>query len=106
MSKESLGAFLLLNPGKAKLIEGAELQEGAIHFGETKVDLSMQQMQKLVERVNEVHELDGRVHIYNLFSLRNTENRNAIATFEKLTSMGDTSVMDDYSSFILDSQMR
>lgn len=97
-SEESLGAFLLLNPGKAKLIEDVVLQEGIVYFGETKVDQSMQQMQKLVERINELNGLDGRVHIYNLFSLRNTENRDAIAMFEKLTSVGEFPVIDDYPS--------
>lgn len=55
-------------------------------------------MQKLVERVNDENELDGRVHTYNLFSLCYTEYRDTIATFEKLVSLGDTSVMDDYPS--------
>lgn len=97
-SEKSLGAFLLLNPGKAKLIEDVVLQEGAVYFGETKVDQSMQQMQKLVESVLGENELDGRVHIYNLFSLRNTENRNAIAMFEKLASVGELPIINDYPS--------
>ena len=95
-SEESLGAFLLLNPGKAKPLGDEVLQEGAAYFGETKVDQSMQQMQKLVERIYEEKELDGRVHIYNLFSLRKPENRDAIATFEKLARVGEVPVMDDY----------
>ncbi|WP_419961137.1 hypothetical protein [Psychrobacillus sp. BM2] len=97
-SVKSLGAFLLLNPGKAKPIEDVVLKEGDAYFGETKIDQSMQQMQKLVERVNAEKELDGRVHIYNLFSLRNTKYQDAIAMFEKLVSVGEIPVIDDYPS--------
>lgn len=97
-SEKSLGAFLLLNPGRTKPIEDAVLKEGDAYFGETKIDQSMQQMQQLVERINEMNGLDGRVHIYNLFSLRNTENRDAIAMFEKLVSVGEIPVIDDYPS--------
>ena len=97
-SKESLGAFLLLNPGNAKPLEKIVLREREVYYGEAKVDQSMQRMQKLVERIYGGKELDGRVHIYNLFSLRNTINKEAIGTFEKLISMGEISIVDDYPS--------
>lgn len=97
-SEKSLGAFLLLNPGKVKPLENVVLKEGDAYFGETKIDQSMQLMQKLVERVYEEKELDGRVHIYNLFSLCNTKYQDAIAMFEKLVSVGEIPVIDDYPS--------
>ncbi len=48
----------------------------------------MRQMVKLVEKVYNINELNGRAHIYNLFSLRNPENKGAILNYEQLVENG------------------
>ncbi|MFD1416275.1 hypothetical protein [Oceanobacillus jeddahense] len=80
----SIGSFLLLNPGKAKP-SNMKNMEGEID-GHYKVDtdLTMKQMVKLVEKIYQADKLNGRIYIYNLFSLRNPKNQEAIMHFEQL----------------------
>lgn len=91
-SKESLGACLLLNPGSARLTEEfqdlLDLQGRA--EGEVKMDPTMKsQLVKIVEGVyDQNHNLSGRFHIYNLFTLREGNNRIAINRFEELCKSG------------------
>ncbi|KAB2338031.1 DUF1643 domain-containing protein [Cytobacillus depressus] len=81
-NKESLGSFLLLNPGSAKPYNNQNLIDGNIE--KVVIDPTMKQMVKLVEKVYNAKELDGRAYIYNLFSLRNAKSKDAILTFEQL----------------------
>ena len=97
-SSESLGAFLLLNPGTARPLENSKLRIESGDFCETVMDRTMQQMQRFVESIYGEHELNGRVHIYNLFSLRNPANLDAISTFENLASVDEFSFLTDYPS--------
>ncbi|HEY4602299.1 MAG TPA: DUF1643 domain-containing protein [Cerasibacillus sp.] len=82
-SEKSLGSFLLLNPGNALPSTGV-VEEGEARFYETKIDPTMRQMIRLVKKIYENNDLNGRVHIYNLFSLRNTVANEAIPRFEEL----------------------
>ncbi|MFA1822595.1 hypothetical protein ACDX78_20995 [Virgibacillus oceani] len=81
---KSIGAVLLLNPGEAKPSDTKILREGIIQQHQINVDQTMKQVIKLVEKVYGMSELSGRVHIYNLFSIRNTKNKDAISCFEQL----------------------
>lgn len=81
----SLGAFLLLNPGKAEPLHN---HLSNVKEVELKIDRTMRQIVKLVERIYENNELNGRVHIYNLFTLRNPSSGDAIERFEMLATEG------------------
>lgn len=81
-SDESIGSFLLLNPGNAKL--KTSLIEGKIKQEEVSLDPTMKQMVKLIERIYNKSELNGRASIYNLFALRNAKSEDAIKKFEAL----------------------
>lgn len=83
---ESIGSFLLLNPGSAQSAEIEGLEEGLMEQHKIELDPTMKQMVKLVESLYDTKALNGRVHIYNLFTLRNPTNENAIAHFEQLTN--------------------
>lgn len=93
-STKSLGAFLFLNPGRTELLTGALIGVGEVLFGEVKVDLMMEQKRKLVERIYGNEKLEGRVHLYYLFSLRNTIEQDPIDLFEVLAKLSDVPVID------------
>ncbi|WP_337020176.1 hypothetical protein [Oceanobacillus massiliensis] len=56
---------MLLNPGRAKPSELGILKEGVIEKHKVDIDPTMRQMVKLVEKVYNTNELNGRVYIYN-----------------------------------------
>lgn len=83
--EESLGSFLLLNPGSSKSTKEQEIFNEIIPLT---LDQTMRQVVKLIEKIYGSPELNGRVHIYNLFTLRNTSAADAIETYEKLANEG------------------
>lgn len=85
---KSLGSFLLLNPGSALPLEGDEMTIRNAKFYESRIDNTMRQIVKLVENIYKGKELNGRVYIYNLFTLRNTVANSAIPSFENLVNEG------------------
>ncbi|MGD6818755.1 hypothetical protein [Metabacillus sp. 84] len=82
-STESLGACLLLNPGSSTGSSTGEITEITI-------DPTMKQLVSFVQRVYEGEQpISGRLHIYNLFNLRDASSIKAIEKFEKLVSSGE-----------------
>ncbi|MFD1334514.1 hypothetical protein ACFQ4N_02825 [Oceanobacillus iheyensis] len=81
--EESIGSFLLLNPGNAKPSIG-NIEQEITGEQSIQIDATMRQMIKLVEKIRENKQLEGRVQIYNLFSLRNPKSDKAILEYEDL----------------------
>ncbi|WP_233549514.1 DUF1643 domain-containing protein [Lysinibacillus yapensis] len=87
-SRESLGAVVMLNPGSSDLQGEArkKLIMNGSHTDETTLDNTMKQ---LVQFMNSTHSrLEGRLHIYNLFYVRNSANLESIELFELLKATG------------------
>ncbi len=88
-SSLSLGAAVMLNPGSANLKGEAKrklIQIGA-HTDEVALDKTMKQLVKFMQRTHA--KLEGRLYIYNLFYVKNTIGKEAIALFESLKSTGN-----------------
>jgi len=99
-SEKSIGSFLLLNPGGATFSkEDAQseyqLQRNGQASGLVTADRTMRQLIKFIHEVYGTNNLDGRCHIYNLFSLRNPDGNNAIDTFEALSCSGKYDALAD-----------
>lgn len=73
--KESIGSFLLLNPGGAEPSNVKALEGEIDGHHRVEPDPTMKQMIKLVEKIYKTDRLNGRIYIYNLFSLRNPEQK-------------------------------
>lgn len=87
-SRQSLGAVVMLNPGSSSLQKEAQkkLMMNGSHTDETSLDNTMKQ---LVQFMKSTHpQLQGRLHLYNLFYVRNTANIEAIELFEILKTTG------------------
>ncbi|MFC7687943.1 DUF1643 domain-containing protein [Ureibacillus sp. GCM10028918] len=87
-SRKSLGAVVMLNPGSAELQGEArkKLIMNGSHTDETTIDNTMRQ---LIQFMKATHpSLDGRLHIYNLFYVKNTIGVEAINLFESLKATG------------------
>lgn len=79
-----LGTVIMLNPGGAKLKAPITVENVEIH-NEINIDPTMQALIQLMKMFYDSDEmLQGRVYIYNLFSLQNTKNNDAIKLFENL----------------------
>ncbi|MFY0802063.1 hypothetical protein [Peribacillus frigoritolerans] len=87
-SNQSLGSFLLLNPGGAGADQLSHLLEGEQVTSHVKLDPTMRQIVKLMERIYDKKELNGRVNLYNLFTLQNTQDSSAIEQFESSCNNG------------------
>jgi hypothetical protein len=92
-SKKSIGACLLLNPGSANFNKiNPDLKEALnTSFkaeGEIIPDPTMKLLIKVMEGIYGTTPLNGRLHIYNLFNLQNTDNIHAIDQFESLVECG------------------
>jgi hypothetical protein len=89
-SEKSIGSSLLLNPGSADFNKiNPTLKELLIKEskadGEIKADPTMEQIIKLVNAIYQSPKaIEGRFHIYNLFSLQDATAKNAINKFEAL----------------------
>ncbi|WP_236035122.1 hypothetical protein [Alkalihalobacterium elongatum] len=91
-SDKSLGACLLQNPGSATLNEklSSLLNTEETVTGQIKTeDPTMGQLIQFVESITTKDNLEGRLHIYNLFNLRGTNNIKSIEKFEELCASGD-----------------
>lgn len=87
-SRKSLGAVVMLNPGSADLTGEArkKLIMNGSHTDETTLDRTMKQLVQFIKNTHST--LEGRLHIYNLFYVRNTINVEAIELFELLKRTG------------------
>ncbi|QRG65999.1 hypothetical protein [Brevibacillus choshinensis] len=89
-SEKSIGSCLLLNPGSADFNKiNPDLREKLNTTnkanGEIKTDPTMGQLIKLVDGINSSNQvIEGRFHIYNLFSLQDASANSAICKFETL----------------------
>lgn len=86
-SEESLGSCLLLNPGSASLnrtdpLIYRELESSGKAEGQVAPDPTMDQIALFVERIYG-GKPKGKVTIYNLFWLQNTDDQDAIEQYEK-----------------------
>jgi len=94
-SSVSLGSCLLLNPGAATLFRERTAPQHTV-MGQTSLDPTMRQLVKLTEAIyatqTEQGELEGRLYIYNLFSLQHPQARDAISLFESLLQAGETAL--------------
>lgn len=88
-SGRSLGSCLLLNPGAATLYRERPAPNHSIS-GQITLDPTMRQLVKLVAQIYQNQALDGRLTIYNLFTLQNPKSSEAIAAFERLVEEGET----------------
>lgn len=85
-SGSSIGSFLLLNPGSAGAAKAASLKEGEQQTISIELDPTMKQIVYFIEQLyGEQKKLDGRVYLYNLFTLQSTKDKEAIQEFERLT---------------------
>lgn len=87
-SRKSLGAVVMLNPGSSNLKGEArkKLIMNGSHTDETTIDNTMRQ---LIQFMKASHpNLEGRLHIYNVFYVRNTASVEAIELFELLKATG------------------
>ena len=87
-SRKSLGAVVMLNPGSSKLKGEArkKLIMNGSHTDETTLDNTMRQLVQFMKASH--HDLEGRLHIYNLFYVRNPAGVEAIELYELLKTTG------------------
>ena len=87
-SRKSLGAVVMLNPGSSDLQGEArkKLIMNGSHTDKTTLDNTMKQLVQLMEATHS--KLEGRLHLYNLFYVRNTVGVEAIELFEHLKVTG------------------
>lgn len=88
-SAESIGTTLLLNPGSAALSSEDERilrRTGTVTGKIHRIDPTMTQLIRLIEKIYEGRELNGRFYINNLFKLQNARSNDSIAEFEKHVS--------------------
>ncbi len=79
-STTTLGTVLMLNPGNAKL-HSYELIENEYTEGIIDLDPTMKRLIELIQQMYQDKALEGRVYIYNLFTLRNPKSKEALAEF-------------------------
>ncbi|KGX93032.1 hypothetical protein N781_14300 [Pontibacillus halophilus JSM 076056 = DSM 19796] len=90
-STQSLGGCLLLNPGSAILEEGIHLKltRDGEAAGVVRPDLTMRQLVRIVERLHDSLFLEGRFHIYNLFTLQHPKAKDGVNQVEALIASGE-----------------
>lgn len=76
-SCESIGSTIMLNPGEAEFVIDTCVVEGLESSGEIKLDKTMKRLVEILQQSSH-KPIDGRFHIYNLFSLQNTSSKNAV----------------------------
>jgi hypothetical protein len=103
-SEKSIGACLLRNPGSVKLDHKltATLNTSGSASGWIKsesFDPTMNQLVYIVEEIyGNIYSFSGRLHIYNLFNLRNTELMEATDEFELLVQSGEYKITESLVS--------
>lgn len=86
-SETSIGAFVGMNPGSADFKNGYT-QEGTRLIGEITLDDTLRQLDKFLRRIYG-DSLEGRLHVFNLFSIKNPQLNSAakeLATIKDLYS--------------------
>ncbi len=87
-SRKSLGAVVMLNPGSSEL-QGEARKKLFMNGAFTDITSLDETMKQLIQFMKSTHStLDGRLHIYHLFYVKKTKNRDAIELFEHLKVSG------------------
>lgn len=76
-SSKSIGSTIMLNPGKADFKDDIHVLDDREVSGEIIPDKTMLRLAEILQRATKIP-LDGRFHIYNLFSLQNTSSKDAV----------------------------
>ncbi|MCM3201613.1 hypothetical protein A9488_08865 [Bacillus cereus] len=82
-SSRSLGATIMLNPGYANFKDESITMKDSDTTGEITPDRTMIRLAEILRHVSQAS-LEGRFHIYNLFSLQNTSSKDAVKQEEWL----------------------
>lgn len=94
-SSASLGSCLLLNPGSSTPFRERPAPHRTV-MGQIALDPTMHQLVKLTEAIYQPQtqqgKLEGRLHIYHLFSLQPPRATDAISLFEALLQTGETAL--------------
>lgn len=82
-----IGSIIMLNPGKSSLADKKvwhELENGDVKLasGKLEADKTMETVAEIMEK--SVPRLDGNLHIYNLFNLREPESSTAMDIYKKV----------------------
>ncbi|WP_433945550.1 DUF1643 domain-containing protein [Paenibacillus sp. SN-8-1] len=81
-STKSIGAFVGLNPGAADFLGGhQELEQRMV--GELRLDHTLRQLVRLIRHIHG-DEPEGRVHVYNLFSLKDPQSASAVNQLQQV----------------------
>jgi hypothetical protein len=104
-SEKSVGSCLLLNPGSANFDKKSELYHKLQAFGSAvgaiNTDNTTKQLIKFVEGIYGTEKpVNGRFHIYNLFTLQNTASSHAVEQFEDLVDSGEYNITESLVSII------
>lgn len=73
----------MLNPGNASLMNESITIDDSDTKGELILDRTMLRLAEILQQASQTS-LDGRFHIYNLFSLQNTSSKDAVKQEEWL----------------------
>lgn len=76
-SNKSIGSTIMLNPGKADFKDDIHVLDDREVSGEIVPDKTMLRLAEILQQAGKIP-LDGRFHIYNLFSLQNTSSKDAV----------------------------
>jgi hypothetical protein len=78
--EDIIGAIVMCKPGNGFLrnISEGDLAEGQVVEGEVKKDPSIHRIIKIVENMKQGENLNGRLIIYSLFTLKNTNVANLV----------------------------
>lgn len=74
---KSIGSTIMLNPGKADFKDNIHVLDDQEVSGEIVPDKTMLRLAEILHQSSKMP-LDGRFHIYNLFSLQNTSSKEAV----------------------------
>lgn len=103
-SEDPLGIIIMLNPGSSSLTNVTQwdrFESGVVNMdsGEIKLDHTMQMIVDILESA--MPRLDGVLHIYNLFDLRNSEADAAIDLYKELLAKNIESLERNFSTDFL-----
>lgn len=82
-SRKSIGSTIMLNPGKADFKDDIHVLDNREISGEIEPDKTMLRLVEILKQSSRIP-LNGRFHIYNLFTLQNTSSKDAVKQEEML----------------------
>jgi hypothetical protein len=96
-SSKSIGSTIMLNPGEAEFLNKSVVIGEKDVTGELKPDKTMKQLVNILQHSSSIP-LNGRFHIYNLFSLQNTSSKDAVKQKEWLQAahLNNAEIMNQF----------